>query len=68
VVRARIAVDKTVAEEEERIKDVRVLADANRNREAITIAAEAEAAEHLVKQVKAAEAPRRWPSTRPASS
>ena len=29
-VRARIAVDKTVAEEEERIKDVRVLADANR--------------------------------------
>jgi uncharacterized membrane protein YqiK len=55
-VRSRIAVDKTVAEEEERIKDVRVLADANRKREAAKIGAEAEAAQHLVKQVKAAEA------------
>ncbi|MEZ4390703.1 MAG: hypothetical protein R3A48_06365 [Polyangiales bacterium] len=55
-VRARIVVDKSVAEEEERIKDVRVLADANRSREAAKIGAEAEAAQHLVKQVKAAEA------------
>ncbi|MFO0628086.1 MAG: hypothetical protein U0325_21100 [Polyangiales bacterium] len=55
-VRARIVVDKTVAEEEERIKDVRTLADANRKREAAKIGAEAEAAQHLVKQVKAAEA------------
>lgn len=55
-VRARIVVDKTVAEEEERIKDVRVLADANRKRESAKIGAEAEAAQHLVKQVKAAEA------------
>ena len=55
-VRARIAVEKTVAEEEERIKDVRALADANRKREAAKIGAEAEAAQHLVKQVKAAEA------------
>lgn len=55
-VRARITVDKTVAEEEERIKDVRLLAEANRNREAAKIGAEAEAAQHLVKQVKAAEA------------
>jgi uncharacterized membrane protein YqiK len=55
-VRARIVVDKSVAEEEERIKDVRVLADANRKRESAKIGAEAEAAQHLVKQVKAAEA------------
>jgi uncharacterized membrane protein YqiK len=55
-VRARIAVDKTVAEEEERIKDVRALAEANRKRETAKIGAEAEAAQHLVKQVKAAEA------------
>ncbi len=56
VVRARIVVDKTVAEEEERIKDVRVLAEANRLKEAVRINAEAQAAESLVKQVKAAEA------------
>jgi hypothetical protein len=42
VVRARIAVDKTVAEEEERIKDVRVIAEAKREREA-EVRAEAEA-------------------------
>lgn len=56
VVRARIAVDKTVAEEEERIKDVRALAEANRSRETMKIAAEAEAAQLTTKQVKAAEA------------
>ncbi len=56
IVRGRIVVDKTVAEEEERIKDVRVLAEANRNKEAVRIHAEAEAAESLVKTVKAAEA------------
>jgi uncharacterized membrane protein YqiK len=56
VVRARIAVDKTVAVEEEHIKDVRTIAGANRDRDALKIKAEAEAATHLVKQVKAAEA------------
>lgn len=56
VVRARIVVDKTVAEEEERIKDVRVVAEANRLKESVRINAEAQAAEALVKQVKAAEA------------
>lgn len=56
VVRARIAVDKTVAEEEERIKDVRVIAEANRQREALKIAADAEAAQLTTRQVKAAEA------------
>jgi uncharacterized membrane protein YqiK len=56
IIRGRVVVDKTVAEEEERIKDVRVLAEANRNKEAVRIHAEAEAAESLVKTVKAAEA------------
>ena len=55
VIRARIAVEKTVAEEEERIKDVRVIADANRQREAMKIAADAEASQLVTKQVRAAE-------------
>jgi uncharacterized membrane protein YqiK len=56
VIRARIAVEKTVAAEEEHIKDVRVIAGANRERDAMKIKAEAEAQTALVKQVKAAEA------------
>ena len=56
VVRARIAVDKTVAVEEENIKDVRTIADANREREQMKIKADAEASTTMVKQVKAAEA------------
>jgi len=56
VIRSRVAVDKTVAEEEERIKDVRALAEANRTKEVVRISAEAEAQEQLVKQIKAAEA------------
>ena len=56
VVRARIAVEKTVAQEEEHIKDVRAIAAANREREAMKIKAEAEAQTALVKEVKAAEA------------
>ncbi|HYI02255.1 SPFH domain-containing protein [Hyalangium sp.] len=56
VIRSRIAVDKTVAEEEERIKDLRVMAEAKRNKEALLINAEAHAQEKLVKDIKAAEA------------
>jgi len=56
VVRGRIAVDKTVAEEEERIKDVRAIAEANRHREGMKIAADAEASQLSTKQVRAAEA------------
>lgn len=56
VVRSRIVVDKTVAEEEERIKDVRVLAEANRLKDSVRIQAEAQAQESLVKTTKAAEA------------
>ncbi|MDD2759635.1 MAG: SPFH domain-containing protein [Methylomonas sp.] len=56
VIRARIAVEKHVAEEEERIKELREVSEADRKRQAIVIAAEAEAQESLVKDVKAAEA------------
>ena len=56
VIRDRIAVEKTVAAEEEQIKDVRNSSEATRKKEAVRIAAEAAAQEGLVKQVKAAEA------------
>lgn len=56
VIRERIAVEKTVAEEEEAIKRLRVVEEANRTREATVITAEAEAQEKLVKDIKAAEA------------
>lgn len=56
VVRTRIAVDKTVAAEEEQIKDLRTSAQANREKEVVRLAAEAQAQEGLVKLVKAAEA------------
>ncbi|MBJ6762613.1 hypothetical protein JGU66_17735 [Myxococcaceae bacterium JPH2] len=55
VVRARVAVDKTVAEEEERIKDLRVTAEARRKKDALVITAEGQAQEKLVKDLKAAE-------------
>lgn len=56
VIRARVAVDKTVAEEEERIKDLRATAQATREKDVVTITAEGQAQEHLVKEIKAAEA------------
>ncbi|MEW6278679.1 MAG: hypothetical protein AB1758_08670 [Candidatus Eremiobacterota bacterium] len=56
VIRQRIAVEKTVAEEEERIKTLRVAEEAKRTKEATVIAAEAEAEEQAVKEIKAAEA------------
>jgi len=56
VIRGRIAVEKTVAEEEERIKDLRVLAESKRNKDSRIIDAEGQAQEELVKQIKAAEA------------
>lgn len=56
VVAARIAVDKNVAQEEEAIKDLRVLAEANRTKDARVVAAEGEAQEQLVKHIKHAEA------------
>jgi uncharacterized membrane protein YqiK len=56
VIRERIAVDKTVAVEEEAIKSIRIVEEANRTKDATVITAEAEAMEQLVKDVKAAEA------------
>ena len=56
VIRERIAVERTVAEQEENIKRLRVVEEAERTRQAVIIAAEAEAQEHLVKDIKAAEA------------
>ncbi|MFI7350649.1 SPFH domain-containing protein [Streptomyces sp. NPDC049936] len=56
VVRERVAVDRTVAEQEEGIKRLRAVEEAERQRQAVVIAAEAEAQERLVKDIKAAEA------------
>ncbi|MGW0710849.1 SPFH domain-containing protein [Streptomyces sp. NPDC002643] len=56
VVRERVAVDRTVAEQEESIKRLRAVEEAERQRQAVVIAAEAEAQERLVKDIKAAEA------------
>ncbi|WP_031045293.1 flotillin family protein [Streptomyces sp. NRRL F-5650] len=56
VVRERVAVDRTVAEQEESIKKLRAVEEAERERQAVIIAAEAQAQEQLVKDIKAAEA------------
>lgn len=56
VIRERVIVEKSVVEEQERIKTLQVVEDAKRSREAVIIAAEAEAQEKLVKDIKAAEA------------
>ncbi|MBK8010507.1 MAG: hypothetical protein IPK13_04110 [Deltaproteobacteria bacterium] len=56
VIRSRIVVDKTVAEEEERIKDLRAIAEAKRTKEVQVTAAEARAQEELIGHVRLAEA------------
>ncbi len=56
VQRERIAVEKSVAEEEERIKDLRVVSEANRKKDQQVIAAKAVAEEGLVKDIEAAKA------------
>jgi len=56
VIRERIAVDKTVAEEEERIKEIRLVMEAERVKKAEVLAAESAAEQELVKEIKAAEA------------
>lgn len=55
-VRERIMVDKTVAEQEEKINEVREVSEAERNKQVMILKAQAEAEEELVKQVKQAEA------------
>jgi uncharacterized membrane protein YqiK len=54
--RQRIAVEKGTVEEEERIKDTRAFKEADRSKQVRVTNAEAEAQEHLVKNIKAAEA------------
>ncbi|MER5771005.1 flotillin family protein [Streptomyces sp. NPDC001985] len=56
VIRERVAVDRTVAEQEESIKRLRAVEEAERGRQTVVIAAEAAAQERLVKDIKAAEA------------
>jgi len=56
IIRERVVVDKTVAIEEERIKEVREVSEADRAKQTQVLAAEAVAEELKVKQVKAAEA------------
>ena len=56
VVRERITVEKSVAEQEEAIKRIRVVEEAKRDKEAVVIRAEAEAEELLVKEIKIAQA------------
>lgn len=56
VIRERVSVEKTVAQEEERIKEVRVVSEADRQKQATILAAQAKAEQELVRQVKQAEA------------
>lgn len=56
VVRDRTAIEQTVAAAEEKIKDVRVTSEAERERQARVITAEGEAQEKLVHSVKEAQA------------
>lgn len=53
---SRIAVEKGVAAEEERIKDLRTVALAKREKDAAVITAEGKAEEHVIQTVKEAEA------------
>lgn len=59
VIRERIVVERTVAEQEEAIKELRVVAEADRNKQATVIVAEGKAEEKLITDVKAAEAQER---------
>jgi uncharacterized membrane protein YqiK len=56
VIRERVAVDKTVAIEEERINEVREVSEADRRKQVQVLSAEAQAEEERVKEVVAAKA------------
>jgi uncharacterized membrane protein YqiK len=56
IIRARVAVDKTVAVEEESIKDLRTDSEAKRHKHVTIIHAEAAAQEVFIKDIKKAEA------------
>lgn len=56
IIRARVAVDKTVAVEEEAIKDLRTDSEAKRHKSVAIVHAEAAAQEVFIKDIKKAEA------------
>ena len=56
ITRERISIDKTVAQEEERIKEVREVSEADRQKQVLILEAEAKAQEALVREVKEAQA------------
>jgi uncharacterized membrane protein YqiK len=56
VVRERIVVERTVAEQEEAIKDIRVVADAERTKKASIVLAQGEAEQKFISSIKEAEA------------
>ena len=56
VVRERIVVERTVAEQEEAIKDIRVVADAERTKKAAVVLAQGEAEQKFISSIKEAEA------------
>jgi uncharacterized membrane protein YqiK len=59
VIRERIVVDRTVAEQEEAIKELRMVSEAERNKKSTIILAEGEAEQKMITEVKAAEAQER---------
>ena len=56
IIRQRVAVERAVAEEEERTKDTRAFADADRKKKVALTMAEQNAEELLIADIKAAEA------------
>lgn len=56
VIRERVAIEKTVVDEEERIKDTRAYAEADRQKKVSITKAEEEAEQALVQEIKRAEA------------
>jgi uncharacterized membrane protein YqiK len=56
IIRARVAVDKTVAVEEESIKDLRASSEVQRHKQVTIVNAEAAAQELFIKDIKKAEA------------
>ena len=59
VIRERVSVERTVAEQEEAIKEVRVVSEADRIKKSVIITAEGVAEEKLIMDVKEAEASER---------
>ena len=56
VIRERVTVEKATVQEEEKIKDTRAMAEADRNKQVAITVAEQNAEEALVKEIKSAEA------------